>query len=72
MHQRNKKQDKKIDTQAQPTAYLEGSRSSLGVRILATYLSERETFLDVLENPLCLTGQKSSPQESRGMSQVMA
>lgn len=64
--------NKSTDTEAQPTAYLEGSYHSLGVRILAIHLSERVMFLDITETPLCLVGQKSSTGESRGMPQVMA
>lgn len=64
--------NKTTDTEAQPTAYLEGSYHSLGVRILAIHLSETVMFLDITETPLRLVGQKNSTGESRGMPQVMA
>lgn len=64
--------NKTTDTEARPTAYVEGSYHSLGVRILAIHLSEREMFLDTTETPLCLVGQKSSTGEPRGAPQVKA
>lgn len=54
----NKTQDKKIDTEIQPTAYLEGSHSSLGATIWPFTILH--SFVESTENSVCLMGQKGS------------